>query len=193
MDIVDFSSLSAIQRADAARVLRESIAGPSYKAVGEAEAEADSFLDNPERFALAAVKAGALLGWIGGVRGYSHALELHPLVVDAPWRGRGVGRALVAALEARSASEGFLTIHLGTDDEVGGTNLFGQELFPGLIANLAGIAPTERGHPFFFYRRLGYEPIGLLPDANGPGSPDIFMAKGLSRPSIAPRDDVGRP
>ena len=97
--------------------------------------------------------------------------------------GRGVGRALVAALEARAATEGFLTIHLGTDDEVGGTNLFGRDLFPDVLGKLAAIAPTERGHAFFFYLSLGYEPIGLLPDAIGPGSPDIYMAKPVAAPA----------
>lgn len=180
MEIVDFARLTIAQQADAARILREAIPGPSYKAPGEAEAETASFLDDPERFALAAVEAGAVRGWIGGVRGYSHALELHPLVVDAPWRRAGIGRALVAALEARAAAEGFLTVHLGTDDEVGGTTLFGADLFPNPLARLAAIEPTSQGHPFFFYRRLGYEPVGLLPDANGAGKPDIFMARRIA-------------
>jgi aminoglycoside 6'-N-acetyltransferase I len=33
------------------------------------------------------------------------------------------------------------------------------------------------GHPFAFYRRLGYAVVGVLPDANGYGKPDILMAK----------------
>ena len=181
MDIVGFERLNPEQIAEAARILRVAIAGPSYKAPGEAEAQAASFLGNPKRFALAAIEGEAVLGWIGGVRDYSHALELHPLVVDPARQRTGVGRKLVAALEARGAAEGFLTIHLGTDDEVGGTSLFGADLFPDALAKLAAIAPTPQGHPFFFYRRLGYEPIGLLPDANGCGKPDIFMAKRIAR------------
>ena len=182
MEIIDFPSLTAVQRSQTARILREAIPGPSYKAPGEAEAEVASFLDNPKRFALAAVDDATVMGWIGGVRGYSHALELHPLVVDAPLRGTGVGRALVAALEARAAAEGFLTIHLGADDEVGGTSLYNLDLFPDALAKLARIEPSPTGHPFFFYRRLGYEPVGLLPDANGFGKPDIYMAKRIAQP-----------
>ena len=182
MRIGDFADLSEAQRAEAARILREAIAGPSYKASGEAEAEVATFLgQDPDRFALAALEAGRLLGWVGGVHGYSHSLELHPVVVDPACQRQGVGRALVAALEARAAAEGFLAIHLGTDDEVGGTTLFGHELFPDPLAKLAAIAPTERGHPFFFYRRLGFEPVGLIPDANGFGKPDILMSKRLPR------------
>ena len=30
-----------------------------------------------------------------------------------------------------------------------------------------------------FYQKLGYEIVGLIPDANGPGKPDIMMARRL--------------
>jgi aminoglycoside 6'-N-acetyltransferase I len=180
MEIVDFDRLSGGQHMEAARILRDAMSGPSYKEPGEAESETASFTGGVERFALAALDGAVLLGWIGAVRSYSHALELHPLVVDPQWQGRGVGRALVAALEARAAAEGYLTVYLGTDDEVGGTSLFDIDLFPDVLDKLASVEPTKIGHPFFFYRRLGYEPVGLLPDANGPGKPDIYMAKRLS-------------
>jgi aminoglycoside 6'-N-acetyltransferase I len=180
MEIVDLALLTLDQRGEASRVLREALPGPAYQAEGEAEAQTSSFFEDPERFALAAIDGESVRGWVGGIRGYSHALELHPLVVDPPWQGRGVGRALVAALEARARSEGFLTLWLGTDDEVGGTSLFGAQLFPDALAKLATIAPSPAGHPFFFYRRLGFEPIGVLPDANGRGQPDILMAKPLA-------------
>ena len=178
MRIAEFATLRSGQVTEAARILREALAGPSYKAPGEAEAEARSFLGgDPERFALAALEGDAVRGWIGGVRAYSHSLELHPLVVDPAFHRQGIGRELVAALEARAIAEGFLAIHLGADDEAGGTSLFGQDLFPDPLARLAAIAPTERGHPFFFYRRLGYAPVGLIPDANGAGRPDLLMSK----------------
>ena len=32
-------------------------------------------------------------------------------------------------------------------------------------------------HPAGFYQRMGFEVVGLIPDANGPGKPDILMAK----------------
>jgi aminoglycoside 6'-N-acetyltransferase I len=187
MDIVDFGRLEEPQLKDASRILREAIAGPSYKQPGEAEAETASFLAGPERFALAAIDGAAVRGWVGAVRGYSHALELHPLVVDPLWQRKGIGRALVAALEARAVAEGYLTVHLGTDDEVGGTSLFDVDLFPDALAKLARIEPSASGHPFFFYRRLGYEPVGLLPDANGFGKPDIYMAKRVARPPASAR------
>ncbi|HXQ14133.1 MAG TPA: GNAT family N-acetyltransferase [Caulobacteraceae bacterium] len=180
MQVRPLTELRAEQIAEAARILREAIAGPSYKAAGEAEAEVATFLGgDPDRYALAALDGDVLFGWIGGVRGYSHSLELHPLVVDPAAHRRGIGRFLVAALEARAAQEGFLAIHLGTDDEVGGASLYGADLFPDALAKLAAITPTALGHPFYFYRKLGFEPVGLIPDANGFGKPDLLMSKRL--------------
>ena len=181
MDIVDFDRLDDAQREEASRILRQAISGPSYKGPGEAETETASFLAGAERFALAAVDGAMVRGWIGAIRGYSHALELHPLVVDPPWQRKGIGRALVVALEERALAEGYLVVHLGTDDEVGGTSLFNVDLFPDALAKLARIQPSPTGHPFFFYRSMGYEPVGLLPDANGFGKPDIYMAKRIAK------------
>ena len=51
----ELDALRPDQVAQAARILREAIAGPSYKAPGEAEHETASFLGNdPDRFAIAA-------------------------------------------------------------------------------------------------------------------------------------------
>ena len=54
------------------------------------------------RVALAAVgPGGELAGWIGAIPEYrGRVWEVHPLVVDAAWRRRGVARALVDALAA---------------------------------------------------------------------------------------------
>ena len=178
-DIRDFSELADAQLRDAARILREALAHmPSaYNDAGEAEAEVRSFLADPGRFALAALEGRRLLGWIGGVReNYSHAYELHPLVVDRQKQRQGIGSALVAALEIRARSEGAITLYLGTDDDFGGTNLFGRDLYPDVLSKAAQLAPAGV-HASSFYRRLGFEVVGIIPDANGFGRPDILMAK----------------
>jgi aminoglycoside 6'-N-acetyltransferase I len=178
LQIIAFEQLTQDQRQDAARILREALAHmPSaYNGPGEAEAEVATFGADPERFALAAMEGDRLAGWIGAIHSHPHAWELHPLVVSPAHQRRGVGTALVAALEAKARAEGVLTIWLGTDDDFGGTNLFGRDLFPNVLEKAAGLAPAS-GHAFTFYRRLGYEIVGLLPDVNGFGRPDILMAK----------------
>jgi aminoglycoside 6'-N-acetyltransferase I len=120
---------------------------------------------------------GAVLGWIGGISSYGgNVWELHPLVVRPDLQRRGIGSALVADLEARVRERGGLTLWLGTDDESGMTTLSGVDLYPDVLEHLANIE-NLRGHPYEFYQKLGFSIIGAMPDANGPGRPDIYMAK----------------
>lgn len=119
---------------------------------------------------------GTLLGWIGGQPFYARVWELHPLVVHPDFQGQGVGRALVADLEAHVAARGGLTIQLGSDDESGMTSLSGVDLYPDVYNHIAQIRNLRR-HPYEFYQTCGYAIIGLVPDANGLGKPDILMAK----------------
>ncbi len=122
-------------------------------------------------------EGGAVLGWVGGISSYDgNVWELHPLVVRPDLQRRGIGRALVADLEARVRERGGLTLWLGTDDENGMTTLSGVDLYPNVLKHLANIKDL-RGHPYEFYQKLGFSIIGAMPDANGPGKPDIYMAK----------------
>lgn len=132
----------------------------------------------PERLSLIARgEDGAVLGWIGGISEYNgNVWELHPLAVRADLRGHGVGRALVAALESRVRALGGITITLGTDDELDQTSLAGADLYPNVWTHIAAIRNLRR-HPYEFYQKLGYVIVGVIPDANGPGKPDIIMAK----------------
>ena len=181
--IVDFAALTTHHLAAAARVLRKALAHlPSgYQSPGEAEAEIEVRRNAPEWIGFAGMKQDALVGWIGAIRTYSHGWELHPLVVDPEHQRRGVGSALLTQLESRARAEGVITLYLGSDDEHGGTNLFGRELFPNVLGNAATIEAAGVGHAFTFYRRHGYQVVGLLPDVNGLGRPDILLAKRLTR------------
>jgi len=180
--IVDFATLAAHQVAAAARVLRAALAHvPSgYQGPGEAEAEVEAWRNEPDWFGFAAVEQDTLIGWIGAHRTYSHGFELHPLVVAPGQQRRGVGSALLKQLETRAWANGAITIYVGTDDEHGGTNLYGRDLFPNVLRRAASIEPVGPGHAFTFYRRHGYRVVGLLPDVNGRGRPDILMAKRLA-------------
>jgi aminoglycoside 6'-N-acetyltransferase I len=130
-----------------------------------------------DHICLGAYADDALLGWVGASPAYSHAWELHPLVVREDARRQGVGRALVAALEDRVRRRGALTLYLGADDDgpAPRTSAGGIDLFPGALAHAAALRAAD--HPVGFYRRLGFEVVGLIPDANGPGKPDVLMAK----------------
>src|SRR5207244_7080108 len=112
------------------------------------------------------------------IKTYNQGKELHPLVVDPDHQRSGIGTRLVRALEERARSEKILTLYLGADDDFAGTTLFGAELYPDLLTKLAAIRPAS-GHPFTFYRRVGFVLAGVLPDVNGAGKPDILMAKKL--------------
>jgi aminoglycoside 6'-N-acetyltransferase I len=181
MEIVDFAALPPSRHAEAARILREALAHlPSaYNAPGEGEAEVALRCADSGWLGRAALEGERLVGWIGAIRTYSHGWEIHPLVVAPDRQRRGIGSALLAALETRARSEGVLTLFLGSDDDYGGTNLFGRDLWPDVVSHVAAAEATARGHALTFYRRHGYEIVGLLPDVNGPGRPDIMLAKRL--------------
>ncbi len=132
----------------------------------------------PDRICRAAFdEAGNVLGWIGGNAQYDGRVwELHPLAVRPDVQGRGIGRALVADFEQQVADRGGLTIVLGSDDEADMTSLSGVDLYPNVWEHIAGIR-NLRGHPYTFYQKCGFVITGVVPDANGPGKPDILMAK----------------
>lgn len=131
---------------------------------------------------------GRVLGWISAVETYGgHVWEIHPLVVRRDCQGRGVGRALVEDLEQQVRERGGMTVCLGTDDENGRTSIGGADLYPDPLDAARQIEDLG-GHPFAFYRRLGYAVVGVLPDANGYGKPDILMAKRVGAVPAAPAD-----
>jgi len=135
----------------------------------------DSFEEG--RISRVAVEAdGLVLGWIGGQLFYDSVWELHPLVVRGDQQRRGVGRALVADLEAQVRQRGGLTLMLGSNDDDHMTTLSGVDLYPDIWRHIANIQ-NLRGHPYEFYQKLGYAIIGVVPDASGIGKPDILMAK----------------
>ena len=130
--VVPFEALSAGQREAAADILVRAFAHApaAWHTLEDARAQVATFVEHEDRAALAALDGEAVVGWIGRVRTYSHAFELHPIAVDPEHQRRGVGRALLAALETLVASEGALTLYLGADDDFGGTSLFSADPTP---------------------------------------------------------------
>ncbi|MGH7501613.1 MAG: GNAT family N-acetyltransferase [Longimicrobiales bacterium] len=149
----------------------------SWPTLESAEAEVGESL-GADRISLVAVSSrGRVVGWIGGISMYQGRVwELHPLAVRRDVQGRGVGRLLVSHLEAEVRRRGCVTLYLGTDDVANLTSIGGVDLYPGVLDKVARLENLRR-HPFGFYLRVGFEVVGVVPDANGYGRPDIMMAK----------------
>ena len=174
LDDITFFPLSMVKPEKAAEVLREVFTW-CYKGK-EAEKEIKNMLKK-ERIAFAALAGSRIVGIIGAIPQYGvTAWELHPLVVLEEYRGKGIGTALIEALEREVAERGGVTIYLGSDDEFDTTSLFGQDLYDDTFGKITNIKNTG-GHPFPFYEKMGYKIVGVIPDANGIGKPDIWMAK----------------
>jgi aminoglycoside 6'-N-acetyltransferase I len=176
VEIVAFESLNAAQREQAADILHRAFAHTESAYSREEAFEEIEKFDGDGMYAFAALENGAVLGWIGVDPVYDYSWELHPLVVDPKCHRSGIGTALIAHLEDFARKDGVLNLYLATDDDYGGTNLSGIDLFPDPLAKLAALEPVK-GHPFTFYRKLGFQVVGVIPDGNGFGQPDIMMAK----------------
>ncbi|MFI5386345.1 MAG: GNAT family N-acetyltransferase [Fimbriimonadales bacterium] len=142
------------------------------------ESAVDEVQEARTRLALAAIdQHGRLVGWAGAIPTYNgHTWEVHPVAVHPNAQHCGIGRSLMEAIEARATQQGITTLFVGTDDHVGWTSLSQVDLYealPDCLDEVTFLGP----HPVGFYQRCGYRIVGVIPDANGPGQPDIFMAK----------------
>jgi aminoglycoside 6'-N-acetyltransferase I len=154
----------------------------AWRNMEDALAEVQESLQPGRISRIAIDERGDVLGWIGGIEQYDgNVWELHPLVVRRDRQRQGVGRTLVADFEQQVVQRGGHTILLGTDDENYRTTLGGLDLYPDVLDKLRSIK-NRRSHPFEFYLRVGYHVVGVVPDANGFGKPDILMAKRISAP-----------
>ncbi|OZV11274.1 hypothetical protein CIW83_15705 [Tissierella sp. P1] len=134
----------------------------------------------PENVLLAAVEDNEIIGWGGIIPQYNgNVFELHPLAVKENMRRNGVGAAIVRALEDAARSRGGITMQLGADDEVndGETSFANVDLYDNLPMRIENFNPAT--HQTGFYMKVGYKIIGVVPDANGIGKPDIWMGKRL--------------
>ena len=133
----------------------------------------------PENTLIMAVLDEKVVGW-GGILAPTYdgnVFELHPLVVHPNYQRRGIGRALVEALEKEAKNQGGLTLYLGADDEgeEDKTSLAHVDLYDNLPKKLKDF--NAGTHQSNFYMKLGFNIIGVMPDANGIGKPDIFLGK----------------
>lgn len=90
------------------------------------------------------------------------------------------GKLLVNALEVEVSKRGGITIYLGTDDESNSTSLSNTDIYQNTYDKISNVNNLNR-HPFEFYLKCVYKTVGIIPDANGYGKPDIMMAKRMVR------------
>ncbi len=180
MQIIDLTSDNEKAIQQCAELLYKSFqdtAPEAWPTIGDALEEVRDSLAEDRISRIALDDNENVMGWIGGIETYSgHAWELHPLVVRESLRGKGIGSALVQELETIAKANGAITLYFGTDDEDGRTSLSNVNLYPDVWAHIANIE-NRKNHPYEFYQKLGFVIVGVIPDANGLGKPDIFMAK----------------
>lgn len=180
MKIIDLTKTDEALIQQCAELLVEGfrvMAPTTWTTLEEALREVEDCLASDMIRRVALDETGSVLGWIGARPAYNGRVwSLDPLVVRPALQRQGIGRALVLDLEAQVKARGGLTISLGTDDENNLTSLSGVDLYPDPLAHLRQIRNVHE-HPFEFYQKLGFVLVGVLPDANGFGKPDIFLAK----------------
>lgn len=179
MQIIDLSTSCEEVQKQAAQALVAAFAEhwpTAWPDIEAARAELAEALEAEKICRAALDDAGQLLGWVGAMPSYARVWELHPLVVLPQRQGRGVGRALVEDLVALVRARGGLTLSLGSDDEDDMTSLSGVDLYPDPWPHIASIRNLRR-HPYEFYQKCGFTIVGVVPDANGLGRPDILMAR----------------
>ena len=179
MQIIDLLPDDHLKIEQTARLLYETFtenAPDAWPTLGEALEEVQDALAPNKISKVAIDDAHNVIGWVGGKHQYSRVWELHPLVVRRDCQGRGIGRTLITELEKAVKARGGLTILLGSDDETGQTSLYGLELYPNVLEQVLQIKNVRR-HPYEFYQKVGFTIVGVVPDANGFGQPDILLAK----------------
>jgi aminoglycoside 6'-N-acetyltransferase I len=179
MNIINMVQVSKTQIMQAAQILTDSLP-IGWPTLQDAIDEIKERLI-PENTLLVAVENEIVIGW-GGILApvyNGNVFELHPLAVRSDKRNQGVGRAIVTALEDEARRQGGLTIHLGADDEIGDgeTSFANVDLYDDLSGKIMNFSPGT--HQSGFYLKLGYKIIGVMPDANGIGKPDIYFGKRL--------------
>jgi aminoglycoside 6'-N-acetyltransferase I len=119
-----------------------------------------------------------ILGWISAFPLYGSVWEIHPLVIHPDYRLQKIGRSLLQNLEQSVKQKGGLTLWVGTDDDRNQTTLSNVNLYPNPWPHIANIQNLDN-HPYGFYQKCGFSIVGVMPDANGRGKPDILMAKSI--------------
>lgn len=176
MTFTDMTKLSETQLKEAAIILNESlnIGWPTFL---EAMNSIREWL-KPKNNLLAAIEDEKVIGFGGITPKYDgNVFELEVLAVKNERHRNHIGSSILQVLEQTARERGGRTMYIGSDDETGETSLSDVDLYVDLPKKIADFIPGA--HPTGFYIKQGYKIVGVLPDANGDGKPDIFLVKRL--------------
>ncbi|HEX3476598.1 MAG TPA: GNAT family N-acetyltransferase [Kofleriaceae bacterium] len=178
--LVDLGSLDADAREQLARLTLPAARehAPDWLPDLDAAREEVASALAPGKVARVALDGGVAVGWVAAGHAWGCIWDLHPLIVAIEHQRRGHGRRLVREIERLAAAAGARTMTLGTSDLTGATSLAGVDLYDDTFARLATVE-ARRPHPVEFWRRIGYQIVGVIPDAEGPGKPSITLARRL--------------
>ncbi|WP_079389637.1 AAC(6')-Ia family aminoglycoside 6'-N-acetyltransferase [Pseudomonas aeruginosa] len=132
-----------------------------------------------ERICIGILINNELIGWIGLREMYKRTWELHPMVIKKTHHSMGFGKILINEIERKAKERDLEGIVLGTDDETYRTSLSMTELNNENIFQEIKNIRNLGNHPYEFYKKCGYNIIGVIPNANGKNKPDIIMWKNL--------------
>jgi len=180
MEIIDMKTLPQELLLQAGQILTDELP-EGWANLDEAMEEVNErlFIEKDNTF-LAAVENDIVIGFVGILPHYGgKVFELHPLAVRGNMQGRGIGRLLVESIEKVAKERGGITMWLGADDErdADRTSFANVNLYEDLPRKIEEFNPGR--HQTAFYIKMGYTVVGVMPDANGIGKPDIFLAKKL--------------
>ena len=180
MEIIDMHRLNETQLTQAAQILTDELP-IGWPALRDAMEEVGELLnDKPGAFYFAAMANEEVVGWCGILPMYGgRVYELHPLAVRRDMQRKAIGSALMEEVEKTAREAGGLTLWIAADDERPGgeTSFANADLYDDLPGRMREFEPGT--HQAAFYMKLGYKIVGVMPDANGRGKPDIFLAKRL--------------
>jgi len=122
-----------------------------------------------------------LIGWAGLRPMYEKTWELHPMVIKQEFQGKKYGQKLLNELENIAYKNGIIGIVAGSDDETNSTSLSDKEINGENIFEEIKCIKNYKKHPFEFYKKCGYNIIGIIPNANGQNKPDIWLWKDIRK------------
>lgn len=134
-------------------------------------------LDDTKINLIAIDENNKILGWICGIEDYNlHVWEIQPLVIHKDFQNKGLGSLLLSEFEKEVFLRKGLTIILGIQDENHETSLSNVDIYDNTLKKIRKIKNLKH-NPYEFYLKNGFSIVGVIPDSNGLGKPDILMSK----------------